>query len=260
MIFPMTLSLPTDFPRRVFVSDVHGHYDGLVKLFEAIAPNDQDKIYFVGDLIDRGPDSAKVVDFVIKNKYECILGNHEQMLLDTVGKGNISSDFLQAWLFSGGQATLESYNFQIPQEHIDWMQHLPLYLDLDDIWLVHAGVDPTRPLEKQTEEQFCWIRDEFHECARPYFNDKLIITGHTITFTFPGVEPGQLVAGAGWLDIETGAYHPKSGWLTAIELTQRLVYQVHCISLMVRTIPLDEAVVFLNPELVSLKRSRRKFS
>ncbi len=87
-----------------------------------------------------------------------------------------------------------------------WFQSLPAYLDLGDIWLVHAGVQPEYPLEQQTNEQFCWIRNEFHAMTQPYFKDKLIITGHTLTFTFPDVKPGQLARGNGWLDIETGVY------------------------------------------------------
>lgn len=244
--------------RRIVIGDVHGHYDTLLVLFDAIAPNSGDGVYFIGDLIDRGPNSAQVVEFVMKNKYHCLLGNHEQMLLDAVGRGGVSHQLLQSWLYTGGLSTLESYHHQIPQEHIDWIQRLPSYLDLGDIWLVHAGVDPQLPLEKQTEEQFCWIRDEFHQAYRPYFEDKLIIIGHTITFTFPSVEPGKLAAGPGWLDIDTGAYHPKSCWLTGLDITNSLVYQVHTVTKKVRKLPLNDSVTFVDPSLVNTRRSKRK--
>ncbi len=244
--------------RQIVIGDVHGHYDSLLKLFEAIAPIGGDGIYFMGDLIDRGPNSAQVVDFVINNKYHCLLGNHEQMLLDAVGRGGISHQLLQSWLYTGGAATLESYQHHIPQEHIDWMLRLPLYLDLGDVWLVHAGVDPRLPLEEQSEEQFCWIRDEFHQSVQPYFLNKTIVTGHTITFTFPGVEPGKLACGAGWLDIDTGAYHPKSGWLTALDVTNRLVYQVQTFTKKVRQLPLDQATNFVDPRMLTEKMAKRK--
>lgn len=245
-------------PRRLIVGDVHGHYQSLLKLFDKVSPSSEDAVYFVGDLIDRGPDSASVVEFVISNKYRCLLGNHEQMLLDAVAGGSVAPQVLQFWLYSGGHPTLVSYNHQIPQEHIEWMQNLPLYLDLGDIWLVHAGLDPQLPLAKQNEEQFCWIREEFHACPYPFFADKLIITGHTITFTFPNVEPGQLVCGAGWLDIDTGAYHPHSGWLTALDITNRLVYQVHTETHRLRTLPLDDAVTYLHPQDLAQKRSKKR--
>jgi serine/threonine protein phosphatase 1 len=59
-----------------------------------------------------------------------------------------------------------SYNHKIPQDHIDWLKTLPLYLDLGDIWLVHAGVYPHLPLEEQDATHFCWIRDEFHSIVK----------------------------------------------------------------------------------------------
>ena len=243
--------------RRIIIGDVHGHYDTLLTLLEKLAPNNDDEIYFLGDLIDRGPQSAQVVDFVIKNAYPCLLGNHEQMLLNTLGLGEIDNHQLQAWLYSGGYKTLISYNHKIPPEHIRWLKTLPSYLDLGDIWLVHGGVAPTIPLEEQTSQQMCWIRDEFHSIRQPYFPDKLIITGHTITFTFPGIAPGKLVSGAGWLDIDTGVYHPRSGWLTALDVIEQKVYQVQRQNQTVRILALEEAVVSIDPSEVFSKRLKK---
>lgn len=86
---------------------------------------------------------------------------------------------------------------------------MPTHLDLGDIWLVHAGIDPRIPLAEQTAEQFCWVREEFHSMRQPYFPNKLIVVGHTITFTLPGVRPGELAQGQGWLDIDTGLITAK---------------------------------------------------
>ncbi len=245
--------------RRIIIGDVHGYYDTLITLLAAIAPEKDDAVYFLGDLIDRGPQSAQVVEFVIQNNYHCLRGNHEQFLLDVFGKGRICGEILQAWLYSGGYATIASYDQQMPpQKHIDWMKALPNYLDLGDIWLVHAGVHPQMSIEKQTSDQFCWIRDEFHRMTQPYFADKLIITGHTITFTLPGVQPGKLAAGPGWLDIDTGAYHPQSGWLTGLDITQGKVYQVNTKEGSLRIVPLEEAVTQVDPSLMFLKRSKRR--
>jgi serine/threonine protein phosphatase 1 len=236
--------------RRFVIGDVHGHYDALSALFEAIAPNSEDEVYFLGDLIDRGQQSAQVVEFVMKNGYNCILGNHEFMLLNVLGTGKIVPEAFQAWLNNGGYATVTSYGHQIPQEHIDWLRTLPLYLDLGNFWLVHAGIHPQMPIEDQTSAQFCWIRDEFHSMSVPYFEDKLIITGHTITFTFPGVRAGKVVAGMGWLDIDTGVYHHNQGWLTALELNEAMVYQVNSFGKRFRKLSLDRAIHQLNPQLV----------
>lgn len=238
--------------RQIIIGDVHGHYDGLMLLLEAIAPSSQDQVYFMGDLIDRGPQSAQVVDFVRQSPYHCLLGNHEQMLLSVLDTSRASSQVEQAWLYSGGYATITSYKEStIPQEHLDWMLGLPKYIDLGNYWLVHAGVDPKIPLAKQTSEQLCWVRNEFHSIRQPYFPDKLIIIGHTITFTLPGVAPGQLAQGQGWLDIDTGAYHPKSGWLTGLDITNRRVYQVNVFQHKVRALSLEAAVVQIDPMQVA---------
>ncbi|MBD2162923.1 serine/threonine protein phosphatase [Calothrix membranacea FACHB-236] len=246
--------------RRIVIGDVHGHYEGLMTLLKAIAPSSNDQLYFLGDLIDRGPQSAQVVNFVKDNNYPCLLGNHEQMLLNVLTKGGANSTpAMQAWLYSGGQATIASYQeATIPQEHIDWFQALPTYIDLGDVWLTHAGLDPLMPLAKQTAEQFCWIREEFHSMEKPYFPDKLIIIGHTITFTLPGVNPGQLAQGRGWLDIDTGAYHPRSGWLTALDVTNNLVYQANVFRKRVRSLPLAEAAVTIDPAEIKGARHNKQ--
>lgn len=241
--------------RRIIIGDVHGHYDGLMALLEAIAPNSDDQVYFLGDLIDRGPQSAQVVDFVQESPYHCLLGNHEQMLLEVLASNGASKQVEQTWLYSGGYATVTSYSeATIPQKHLDWMLSLPTYLDLGDVWLVHAGVNPKIPLQKQTAEQFCWVRDEFLGIRQPYFPDKLIIIGHTITFTLPGVSVGKLAQGQGWLDIDTGAYHPKSGWLTGLDLTNRHVYQVNVHKPRVRAMPLSEVTTTVEPAKITRQR------
>lgn len=245
--------------RRFVIGDVHGHYQALSSLFDAICPNSEDEVYFLGDLIDRGPQSADVVNFVMKNGYNCILGNHEVMLLDVLGDGEIVPQAFQAWVQNGGYATINSYGHKIPQEHIEWFRKLPLYIDLGDFWLVHAGIHPQIPIEEQTSDQFCWIREEFHSMIAPYFEDKLIITGHTITFTFPGVPSGKLAAGEGWLGIDTGVYHHTQGWLTALELNEPMVYQVNSFGKRFRKVSLEKATNQINPYQLFAKREQMYF-
>ncbi|MEH2382401.1 MAG: metallophosphoesterase family protein [Nostoc sp.] len=242
-------------PRRIVIGDVHGHYEGLMTLLEAIAPTSEDQVYFLGDLIDRGPHSAQVVNFVKRNNYPCLLGNHEQMLLNILTNERTSSPTMQAWLYGGGQATVASYHqATIPDDHLDWFKSLPTYLDLGDIWLAHAGVDPSKSVTEQTADELCWIREEFHSIEKPYFPDKQIIIGHTITFTLPGVSPGKLAQGQGWLDIDTGAYHPKSGWLTGLDVTNNLVYQVNIFKNYLRVLPLEDVVIRVDPAKIKVDR------
>ncbi len=244
--------------RRIVIGDVHGHYDALIALLDSISPTSEDEVYFLGDLIDRGPKSAQVVDFVMRNQYACLRGNHEEMLLDVVGRGEVSIDLYQGWLYSGGHSTVASYDSKIPQEHIDWIKNLPLYLDLGDYWLVHAGVDPNIPLPQQSADQFCWIREDFHSSDQAFFPKKLIITGHTITFTLPGVQAGQIAAGRGWLDIETGAYHHKSGWMTALDLNHHKVYQANTMDGRIRILPLSKVVAKVDFSKVPSRKMRKR--
>lgn len=250
--------------KRYVIGDVHGHYDALCSLFAQIGTNEEDDIYFLGDLIDRGPNSAEVVKFVMDNDYKCLMGNHEIMLLEALGSEQLSHQAFQSWLHNGGNATVMSYgNKMPPREQIEWIRGLPFYFDLEDYWLVHAGVDPHKPLHNQSSDQFCWIRQEFHRSNQAYFEDKTIVIGHTITFTFDGIEPGKIAKGEGWLGIDTGAYHHGQGWLTALELNESKVYQVDSFGKQFRCLPLDEAVQSINisrlSSFKSLRRSRSLF-
>ncbi|MGF1604444.1 MAG: metallophosphoesterase family protein [Thermosynechococcaceae cyanobacterium] len=228
--------------RRVMIGDVHGHYQTLLALWELLSIQENDQVYFLGDLIDRGPDSAQVIQFVKESGHTCLLGNHEHLMLMAFPNGELDCIALQTWIHCGGQPTLDNYdNFEDLKIDALWLATLPTYLDLGDIWLVHAGVNPKLPLAKQTKEELCWIRQAFHQAAKPYFPDKLIITGHTITFTL-GVSPGQIAQGPGWLDIETGAYHSSSGWLTALDYDREQVYQVNVFSQESRIRPLTESI------------------
>lgn len=214
--------------RQIVIGDVHGQYAALNQLLEAIAPGEDDRIYFLGDLVDRGPDSAAVVELVRHHDYYCLRGNHEEMMMAAFSQKGLDTSKLLFWGGCGGQETLASYTSQdLLWDHVHWLQTLPFYFDLGDLWLVHAGVDPTLTLAEQTSQEFCWIRDLFHQSHKPYFADKTIVTGHTISFTLPGVKPGEVAQGSGWIDIDTGAYHRRSGWLTALDWTNQEIWQVN---------------------------------
>jgi serine/threonine protein phosphatase 1 len=235
-------------PRQIAIGDVHGHYEGLRRLVDLCKLRPDDRLYFLGDLIDRGPQSNKVVKWVRENRFPCLMGNHEIMLLSSFNNGNIDEIAARHWMAAGGRETLESYGSSgVPQIDIDWLSGLPSYMDLGGVWLVHAGVDPGLPLEKQDNEQFCWVREDFFKSDFRFFPDKTIVVGHTITFTLPGVSSGTLAQGPGWLAIETGAYHHKSGWMTALDMTNEFVYQVNVFSGKTRKKPLEEICVSIDP-------------
>ncbi|AFY71207.1 metallophosphoesterase [Thalassoporum mexicanum PCC 7367] len=243
---------------RYVIGDVHGQYDGLMQLLEECDLNADDTLYFLGDLIDRGSKSSEVVEWVINNNHACIRGNHEQMCIEAFDAPETSM-LWQGWLANGGAATLESYgDADLLTKHLQWMRQLPLYMDLDTYWLVHAGVDPNLTIEDQTSLEFCWIREPFHCSPNRYFSDKTIITGHTITFVFPGVHPGQIAQGPGWLGIDTGAYHPKSGWLSALNLDTQVVHQYNVYHRNGRSLPLDTLTVPIKLPTFRRKTSSRR--
>ena len=96
--------------RQIVIGDVHGQYDGLMRLLDNVSPVGDDQIYFLGDVVDRGPKSAQVLELIQRQNYVSLLGNHEQMMLAAFPKGKAATSTLAAWLYSGGQATLESFD------------------------------------------------------------------------------------------------------------------------------------------------------
>ncbi|MGD1900965.1 MAG: metallophosphoesterase family protein [Geitlerinemataceae cyanobacterium] len=242
--------------RRLAVGDVHGHYDTLQRLLEFAGVADGDRIDFLGDLIDRGPDSRQTLELVRTTpNFHTIRGNHEEMAIAAFEQSPPDDRALENWLRSGGNTTLESYPDRDElYEHVLWLRECPLYRDLGDYWLVHAGLDPQRDVAAQSAREFCWIRDPFHRTPAPPFDDKLIIIGHTISFTFLGVQVGQLALGQGWLDIDTGAYTLESGWLTALDLGDRRVYQANVWTKRTRSLSWEEATIEIDPERVRPRR------
>ncbi len=120
---------------NVFIfGDIHGCYETLMALVAKLPPNA--KLIFVGDLIDRGPKSKQVVDFVMSNRHDCVAGNHEKMMID-VQSG--AWDFSN-WMRNGGDATFQSYEDQngvfdkaLCGQHIAWMETLPAFLEYKDV-------------------------------------------------------------------------------------------------------------------------------
>lgn len=116
------------------IGDVHGCYQTMLALVKKLPADDG--IVFAGDLIDRGPGSRQVVQFVIENGHLCVRGNHEQMMLDalTQGVGEYDEAYMD-WQMNGGQETLNSYK-HLPEDlkfHARWMQSLPVFLEFEGL-------------------------------------------------------------------------------------------------------------------------------
>ncbi|MDR2404804.1 MAG: serine/threonine protein phosphatase [Deltaproteobacteria bacterium] len=200
-----------DTPRIFAVGDIHGCRSKLDSLMERIdwRPQDREELVFLGDYVDRGPDSFGVVERVldIKNAYPDLVttlkGNHEQMFL------NFITGVDQLSLRDNGVSyTMRSYeeNSPFPVSHFKFLLDLKLYHETEDFVFVHAGLRPGIPLDRQTEDDCLWIRGEFLESD--YDFGKTIVFGHT-PFREPFIVPGR----AG---LDTGAVF--GGPLTCMEL------------------------------------------
>ncbi len=178
-------------PRRLIaIGDIHGQSRQLIELIVRIRPQDDDLFVFLGDYIDRGPDSPEVIDllraFQLQYPRSIFLrGNHEQMLIDAYTQlcplarnyrfrwdelpTNEVSDEVLIYLLNGGSATLDSYQ-ELPEavrlggnailpEHFDFLNRTCLYFRFDNYFFVHAGVDPSLSFGTEAAKNvFLWSR------------------------------------------------------------------------------------------------------
>lgn len=196
------------------IGDIHGSLAKLRRLITRCTEHAEGRparFVFLGDYIDRGLQSAGVIDYLIALQGRlpggvvALKGNHEAIALE-VFDGTAPEDF---WLSQGGEETLASYGVAAPRElpraHIDWMRSLPLRYDDGSRFFVHAGIDPERPLMEQSERDLIWIREPFLSDRRDH--GRLIVHGHTpVAARTPDLRSNRL-------NVDTGAVY--GGPLTA---------------------------------------------
>jgi serine/threonine protein phosphatase 1 len=187
-------------PLTYAVGDIHGSLDKLKGLIAACRQHADGRamtLVFLGDYIDRGPESAAVVRFVLSLQFEApeqiiaLKGNHEAMALAVLDDAMP----VGSWLRNGGAATLSSYGVSdvadLPRAHLDWMRALRLTHDDGRRFFVHAGVNPERQLDAQDEQDLLWIREPFLDDDRDY--GRLIVHGHTpLASTAPELRRNRL--------------------------------------------------------------------
>ena len=162
--------------RCYVIGDIHGCLDELRYLVEGLPLESGDRLVFLGDYVDRGPNSKGVLTYILQlQKREdleliCLKGNHEDMFLAYLGLPGRHGDM---FLYNGGYATLISYGVnskqssldeitsQISSDHIDFLKNLRMYFVMGRFICVHAGINPAKPLAKQNDTDLLWIRDEF---------------------------------------------------------------------------------------------------
>lgn len=206
------------------IGDVHGcarTLDALLAALPGGAP-----LVFVGDYVDRGPDSPGVLDRLVALGQErpCVFlrGNHDQMLLDYVD-GAMDAEELSLWTQqNGGDTTLRQYEQRggIPRAHADFLRATQLFHEAEGAAFVHAGLDPYRRVDEQLAQPdafaLMWRRDHLDVLPSARAWERPVVCGHT-----PHAEPldqPNLVL------VDTGVFRPASvgfGRLTAVEMPQR---------------------------------------
>lgn len=196
------------------IGDVHGEYGKLLKLINKLPKESQ--VVFVGDLVDRGENSAEVLELVIKRNYECVLGNHELMMIEST----IDMDKNYDWNASGGNNTLYSYelhNKEVWNSHIQYLKTLPYFkyyeinghkpLVVSHSYIHHKWIDKQHQYCKYDGEDILWRH--MHD-KKLFIADKEIknnifnIFGHT-----PIREP---IITDTYAMIDTGATYKKNGY------------------------------------------------
>lgn len=225
-------SVPDDV--RVYaIGDVHGRIDLLDDLLERIADDHAARrpkrpvLILLGDLVDRGPESASVIERAITlgrldDETHIIAGNHEELFLSALDNDR---DAMRVFVRAGGRETILSYGVtedvydrtefddlaslmrtHVPQDHVEFLNRLEDVVEIGDYAFVHAGIRPGIALADQRGAHLRWIRAEFLDYRG--IHPKVIVHGHTITDTVDE-QPNRI-------GIDTGAY--ASGRLTAIGL------------------------------------------
>jgi serine/threonine protein phosphatase 1 len=204
--------------RLLAIGDIHGCLDHLCRLLDSVEPQAGDQFVFLGDYIDRGPDSVGVIDYLLdfRQKYPAVFlcGNHEQLMLDYLAGKD------QSWLDYniGGEITLNQYNNSsyagLPEPHLDFIKSLEFAWTWGNFIFVHAGLKPGLPLNQQSADDLLWIRGPFIDS--PYDWGKTVVFGHT-----PQNEP---LLTKNRIGIDTDAV--RGGQLTCCDVLTRQLWSV----------------------------------
>ena len=208
-------------PRTIAIGDIHGCAAALVAILRAIDPQPDDLIITLGDYVDRGPDSAAVLDQMIALSDRCrhmpLIGNHEEMLIAS----RDDATERKFWLRYGGQQTLTSYGAdagfeQIPAAHWRFIDSCRVCYETERFFFAHANYEPQKPLDQQEREVLLWqsLRDVVPE---PHPSGKTVIVGHTPQADGRILDVGYLKC------LDTGCCY--GGLLTALDVDSGMLWQ-----------------------------------
>ena len=207
--------------RTLAVGDIHGCSTQLEALLLGVVPTPSDNFVFLGDFVDRGPDSAGVISRVLtlsrSHRATALKGNHEQMMLEA----RTSNDKRADWLSNGGDATLRSYGgihatlADIPSDHWKFIEEqLVDYLETDSHIFVHASAYPDMAMDEQPDYMLRW---ESCDTITAHESGKTIVCGHTPQKTGRPLNKGFAVC------LDTNAC--RGGMLTCLDTVSGRIWQ-----------------------------------
>ncbi len=217
--------------RQLFIGDIHGCLGTFNALLEKIDFSKADKLYLVGDYIDRGPDSKGVIDKIISLKnldYQvvAIRGNHEQMLID-----DYEAETLKGWYSNADKELLKSFGIkslrEFPDKYLQFCKDLPMYHVENDFIMVHAGINFNKSNPLESKENLLWIRNWYNNIDYDWLGDRIIIHGHTMISKSETEEQFANLETNQYLDIDCGAVvsrDPRLGYLCCFDLTNKKLY------------------------------------
>lgn len=171
--------------RTLAVGDIHGCRNALVALMKAVRLTKDDRLVFIGDYVDRGPDSKGVIDWILERWGDCetiaLRGNHEIMMMDA---RRSHFDF-SLWVPAGASETLASYGIasetgwveRIPREHWDFVGRTRAWFETDTHIFVHAALIHDLEMADQPDEALYW--NKFESMRLPHQSGKTVVCGHT---------------------------------------------------------------------------------
>lgn len=218
--------------RRIVVGDVHGCFNTLVELLEKkVEIGSNDKIYFLGDLIDRGPRIKETVDYAMdlcSKGLACVIrGNHEEMLLSSLGD---PSNF-EIWMYNGAEDTLASFGAQTPrdigEEYINFFNSLPYYIEFEDFVLVHGDLNFKSENPFQDKYHMVWGRSQI--VIPEKINYRKLVVGHTptpLSKIISSLNTWKIYLDGGCVYARQ-SYYTELGYLCALDLDSMNLYYVY---------------------------------
>jgi len=237
---------------RIVITDPHGCLKTLLALIAKLPAGVP--ITFAGDLVDRGPNSMGVIDFVKDGGYDCTRGNHEQMMIDelrfrntTHGERPYSDTYHGIWEMNGGDKALESYRYEVEEEmangekikvrpyniaklkdHLEWVKNLPYFKEYPEIknakgqhlLVSHTTAahvwDDFAPDHPQFQQGIIWDRDNYP----PKIEDRYNIYGHTPQYYGPTIKEH-------FACIDGGAYYKRAGYgkMFALQFPEMVLFE-----------------------------------